>query len=76
MNEQEKNQRVAERIMSAGASNGKPYRAGEWLALLDGKVVAVAGDLDGALRALRGLDPDPGRGMVLEVGPPVVDVIR
>jgi hypothetical protein len=76
MNEQQKNQQVAEQIMQAGGSNGKPYRLGDWVALLDGKVVAVAGDLDSAVRALRRLDPDPKRGMVFEVGPAVVDVIR
>ena len=75
MNEREMNQRVADQIIDAGGLNGKPYRPGEWVALLDGKVVAVAEDLDGALRALRQLDPNPQRGMIVEVGPVVVDVI-
>jgi Family of unknown function (DUF5678) len=76
MNEAEINQRVADQIRSAGRSNGKQYHPGEYLALLDGKVVAVAKDVGSVLRALRALDPDPSRGMVVEAGPPVTDVIR
>jgi hypothetical protein len=76
MTEREKNQQLAEHISRAGGWNGQPHRPGEWVALLDCRVVAVADDLDGALRALRRLDPDPRRGMVAEVGPPPADVIR
>jgi hypothetical protein len=43
---------------------------------LDGKVIAVTEDLEGALQALRSADPDPARGMVIEVTPPTVDIIR
>ena len=76
MSEREINQRVVEQINSAGGLNGKQYRPGEWLALLDGKVVAVAEDIDGALQGLRRLDPNPQRGMIAKVGPPVLNVIR
>ena len=76
MSEREINQRVAEQINSAGGLNGKQYRSGDWLALLDGKVVAVAEDVDGALHGLRRLDPNPRRGMIVKVGPPVLNVIR
>ena len=76
MNELQFNQQVAEQICDARQSNGRYFQAGEWVALLDGQVVAVAGDLDAALRSLRALDPDPGRGMVFEVAKPVTDVIR
>jgi len=76
MKEIDINQRVSEEICNGAMCNGKQFRAGDWIALLDGKVVAVAGDLDRALRSLRALDPDPRRGMVFEVGPPVTDVIR
>ena len=76
MTERETNQQLAEQISRAGGWNGQPRRPGEWVALLDGRVVAVADDLDGALRALRRLDPDPARGMVAEVGSRAVDVIR
>jgi hypothetical protein len=56
--------------------NGRQFQQGECVALLDGRVVAVAANLDAALRALRALDPDPRRGMVFEVAAPVTDVIR
>lgn len=76
MNEMETNQQVADQICNAGRWNGQAFSAGDCVALLDGKVVAVTKDLDAALRALRTLDPDPRRGMVFEVGLPVTDVIR
>lgn len=76
MSDQEINEKVAEQINGAGGLNGKQFRPGEWVALLDGKVVSVAEDIDGAVQALRRVDPNPQRGMVFEVGPPVVDVIR
>jgi hypothetical protein len=76
MTETEINQQVAEQICSSARWDGKSFRSGEYVALLDGHVVAVARDLDGALRALRALDANPERGMVFEVGPPVTDIIR
>lgn len=76
MTEREQNQQLAEQISRTGGWNGQPRRVGEWVALLDGRVVAVADDLHEAVRALRRLDPDPARGMVAEVGPPPADVIR
>ena len=76
MNEMQLNQQVAEQICDTRKSNGRPFQLGECVALLDGQVVAVGGDLDAALRVLRTLNPDPGRGMVFEVAIPVTDVIR
>jgi hypothetical protein len=76
MTEMDINQQVAEQICNGSRWNGKEFRSGEYVALLDGKVVAVAKHLDGALHALRALDPNPLRGMVFEVGSPVTDVIR
>ena len=70
------NQEVAERICCAGQSNGRQFQQGECVALLDGRIVAVAANLDAALRTLRSLDPDPRRGMIFEVSAPVTDVIR
>jgi urease accessory protein UreE len=76
MNEKECNLRIAESISAEFAWNGQMFREGDCVALLDGKVVAVADNPDEAISALRALDPDPKRGMVIEVAHPVVDVIR
>ena len=76
MSEKEVNEKLAEEICARSSANGKEFRKGECVALLDGKVVAVAADLGAALQALRTLDPDPRRGLIFEVGPPPVDVIR
>jgi hypothetical protein len=76
MKELDINQQIAEQICTAGSLNGQQFPRGECVALLDGKVVAAAKDLDSALRALRALEPNPLRGMVFEVAPPMIDVIR
>ena len=76
MNEMQLNQQLAEHICDVGEANGRQFRWGTCVALLDGQVVGVADDLDGALRALRSLEPNPARGMVFEVATPVTDVIR
>lgn len=76
MSEVEINQQIADQICKMGSLNGKQYLLGQCVALLEGKVAAVANDLQGALRALRGLDANPERGMVFEVVPPITDVIR
>ena len=76
MNELQLNQVVADRICRASSWNGRQLRYGECVALLDGEVIAVSEDLDGALKSLRATDPNPRRGMVFEVAPPVIDIIR
>jgi hypothetical protein len=76
MTEFDLNQAVAEQICATGEWNGRRFGRGEFVALLDGNVVAVADNLEGCLQVLRELDQDPDRGMVCEVAPPVVDVIR
>ncbi len=76
MNEIEINQNVAEQICHSRTWNGSAFEAGAWIALLEGNVVAIAKDLEGALRALRALDANPKHGMIFKVGPPVIDVIR
>ena len=74
--EQRINQRVAEAICRDFAWEGRRFNVGDVVALLDGRVVAVASDLDGALAALRKIDPDPQRGMLVRAAHPVTDVIR
>ena len=72
----EQDQQIAERLCHDFAWNGRTYREGEYVALLNGRVVAVSDNAVGAIKALRQIDPDPRHGMVVEVGQPEVDVIR
>ena len=76
MNEKERNLRIAESISAQFSWNGRTFQEGDYLALLDGQIVAVAKNPDDAISALRALEPDPKRGMVVEVGHPTVDVVR
>ena len=76
MRERDVNQQVAEQICTGAEWQGRTFRSGEVVALLDGKVVAVAQDLDGTVRALRALEPNALRGMVCEISPPITDIIR
>ena len=76
MSDKERNLRVVEKLCEEFQWNGQPYRQGDYVALLDGQIVAVADNPDDAISQLRAIDPDPKRGMVVEVSPPVVDVIR
>jgi hypothetical protein len=76
MNEKERNLRIAATMCEEFAWNGQTFKEGDCVALLDGKIVAVADNPDDAISALRALDPDPKRGMVVEVTRPAIDVIR
>jgi hypothetical protein len=76
MSERDVNEKVAEEICNEFRLNGQEFQLGECVALLDGKVITVAKNLGTALRALRALDSNPHRGLIFEVGPPAVDVIR
>jgi len=76
MTENERNLRIAQAFQGELAVSGSTIHAGDFVALLDGKVVAVDHNADDAIVALRALDPDPKHGMVVQVSPPVVDVVR
>ena len=76
MSERESNLRIAELICADFAWNGRKFHEGDYVALLDGNIIAVADNPDDAISALRAIDPDLKRGMVIEVNRPVVDVIR
>jgi hypothetical protein len=76
MTELHLNQQTADRINISGGLNGKQYQPGDWLALLDSKVVAVAKNLEDAVGVLRRLEPDSNRGMVFQYGLTAADVIR
>jgi hypothetical protein len=75
-NEKERNLRIAEAMCRDFQWQGQEFREGECVALLNGSVVAVADNPDDAIKALRALDPDPQRGMVVQITRPIADVIR
>jgi hypothetical protein len=76
MNDQDRTRKIAETICERFAWNGQTFKEGEYVAVLDGKIIAVTNNPDDAISALRTAAPDPKRGMVVEVAHPVVDVIR
>lgn len=76
MTEHEQNRRVAETLCRQFQWEGRTFREGDCVAILDGEIVGVADNPDDAIKALRAIDPDPKRGMVVEVTHPAVDVIR
>jgi hypothetical protein len=76
MNEISTNQKIADRICQDLQWQEREFAVGECVALLDGKIIAVTTTMDEALQRLQAADPDPQRGMLVEVGPSVVDVIR
>ncbi len=76
MNDRERNLRIAQTVHRDFAWNGQLFQRGDFVALLDGQVVAVEQSAAVAIAALRSREPDPKRGMVVEVGPATMDVIR
>ncbi len=76
MGEYERNQEAAQRICRELRWNGRTFKLGDYVALLEGNVIAVADDPKEALRALRSIDPNSARGMILEVAASAADVIR
>ena len=76
MTEQQRNQELADTLCREFTWQGQRFREGEYVALLDGKVVAVSESASAAIAALRNIDSNPQRGMVVEIGQPVFDLIR
>ena len=76
MTELELNQSIADKLREDFTWGGRTFREGQYVSLLDGKVVAVCENLRDAVMAVRHVDPDPQRGMVVPIRHPVVDVIR
>lgn len=75
-NEKERNLRIAESMCRDFQWQGRKFREGDCVALLDGQIVAVANNPDDAVAALRALAANPQHGMVVQIALPVVDVIR
>lgn len=76
MSDKESNLRIAESITARFAWKDQTFHEGDCVALLDGQVIAVARTPAAAIAALRARDPDPKRGMVVEVTHTTVDVVR
>ncbi len=76
MGEYERNQEAAQRICRDLRWSGRDFKVGDYVALLDGNLIAVADDPKEALRALRSIDPSIARGMILDVAASAADVIR
>ena len=76
MSEHDQNRRVAEKMCQEFAWDGQPLHEGDCVAILDGIVIAVARKPDEAIASLRKADPNPRRGMVIEISRPNPDVIR
>ena len=74
--EKERNLRIAEVMCRDFQWQGRTFHEGQCVSLLDGNIVAVADKPDDAIAALRALDPNPKRGMVVQIAIPTVDVIR
>jgi hypothetical protein len=69
-------QTVAEQICRDLLYQGRRFQLGEYVALLDGEVVATAKTVEEAARELDQVAPDPKRGLIFEVAPLQPDVIR
>lgn len=76
MSKKELNLRVAETLWKEHRCNDQTVNDSDYVAILDGDIIAVADNPGDAISALRALDPDPRCGMVVDVRPPEMDVIR
>lgn len=74
--EQERNLRIAEAVCRDFEWDGRKFREGQFVALLDGDIVAVSDYPDDAIATLRALDPNPKHGMVIPVTAPTVAMVR
>jgi hypothetical protein len=67
---------AAKQICTTLSYGGRQFRLGEYVALLDGEVIAVADNFEAVHAALRDREPDWRRGLILQVATPEPDVIR
>lgn len=76
MNDHDRDRRIVDSLQTDFAWEGRTFERGDFVALLDGEIIAVGKTADDAIAALRSREPDPKRGMVVEVTTPTVDVVR
>lgn len=69
-------QEIARQLCERLEYGGRLFHPGQYVAILDGKVVAVADSFEEADQSLSALEPDPRRGLVCLIEPPEPDVIR
>ncbi len=74
--ENDQNRRVAEQMCQDFTWTGQSLQEGDCVTILDGNVVAVVLHPDDAIATLRKLEPNPRRGMVIQVSRPALDIIR
>jgi hypothetical protein len=72
----ERDQAVARAIATNFEFSGRRFERGQYVAILDGSVVAVEDSAEAALHALRDVAPERWRGLVCQVIEPELDVIR
>ncbi len=76
MDDNDRDMQIAEALCERFEWDGRSFREGEYVAVLDGPVVAVTGNPDDAIEVLRTTNPNPERGVVVQVTHPSVDIIR
>ncbi|HEU5318980.1 MAG TPA: hypothetical protein VFX49_22915 [Chloroflexota bacterium] len=74
--ERELDEQAADHIGRHFEWRGRQFRAGDFVALLGGEVVAAARTFDEAERAFLRVEPARRRGLICRVETPVPDVIR
>jgi hypothetical protein len=71
-----RDQAAAEEIWRQGSYAGQTFQPGQFVALLQGHVVAVTTTLREAEDALARAENEPLSGLIVEVADPGIDVIR
>lgn len=69
-------QDVASEICSRLEFNGQCFRRGQYVAIFEGRVIAVGDSFDEVQQALVAQAPNPYRGLICQVDEPVPDIIR
>ena len=69
-------QEVARAICTRLEYGGRRFEQGEFVAILDGAIVAVGKTFEAVDEVLTRLAPDRSRGLIVEVRPPEPDVVR